>query len=129
MPVFHRYVSTNGNCRHLFFAGPCPFDDFELEEEMAFILNDLIPPLKNIWQLLDSDRPDMLFTADIGEMKARRREGWAVLGSFYSTGHRPIYRLNRPGCCNHIYTTSENEKNRLMREGWDFEGVIGHTHV
>ena len=38
-------------------------------------------------------------------------------------GGKPVYRLYEPKTGEHLYTMDENEKAKLLSEGWNYEGV------
>lgn len=61
---------------------------------------------------------------DITELHILVENGWKFEGiAFHAGGSVPVYRLYNPGNGDHLFTTSETERDDLELHGWSPEGI------
>lgn len=124
------------------------FFTMKLEERDQFLTNPdwkeegigwTVPEVSDspIYCVANPNTNDHHYTMDKNEYEALKSLGWIDGGiSFYSaTGEHqdqglvPLYRLYNPnhkGTGSHHYTVDENERDTLVSQGWNNEGIAWH---
>ena len=64
------------------------------------------------------------YLTDIGELHVVTENGWRFEGiAFHSGGDVPVFRMYNPNSGDHVFTTSETERDDLELHGWSPEGI------